>query len=116
DAMSHHHAAAGADHVLAHLRAVTVVVSTLLVGRGLETRARRRAFSAIARLVALEAPRASVVVGDTEVVIPTRQVRVGDVVRIRPGEKVPVDGSVVTGASAVDESMLTGESIPVEKT
>ena len=56
------------------------------------------------------------VVGDTEVVVPTRQVAVGDIVRIRPGEKVAVDGVVVAGASAVDESMLTGEPLPTEKT
>ena len=110
-----HHAGA-TDHVLAHLQAVTLVVSTLLVGRGLEGRARRRAFAAISRLLALEAREASVVVGDIEVVVPTRQVGVGDVVRIRPGEKVPVDGVVVAGASAVDESMLTGEALPIEKT
>jgi cation transport ATPase len=111
-----HHQGGEAGHVLAHLQAVTLVVSTLLVGRGLESRARRRAFSAISRLLALEAREASVVVGDTEVVIPARQVGVGDVVRVRPGEKVPVDGVVVAGASAVDESMLTGEPVPVEKT
>jgi heavy metal translocating P-type ATPase len=113
--MAAQHHGGGGDHVLAHLRAVTLVVSTLLVGRGLEARARRRAFSAISRLLALEAPEASVVVGDTEVAIPTRQVGVGDVVRIRPGEKVPVDAVVVAGTSAVDESMLTGEPVPVEK-
>jgi Cu+-exporting ATPase len=113
---SAHHHPADADHVLTHLQAVTVVVSTLLVGRGLERRARRRAFSAISGLLALEAREASVVVGDTEVVIPTRRVVVGDVVRIRPGEKVPVDGVVVAGSSAVDESMLTGEPLPLEKT
>jgi heavy metal translocating P-type ATPase len=111
-----HHQAFGSDHVLAHLRAVSLVVSTLLVGRALEARARRRAYSAIAGLLALEAKQASVVVGETEVVIPARQVRVGDTVRIRPGEQVPVDGVVVAGASAVDESMLTGEPVPVEKT
>jgi heavy metal translocating P-type ATPase len=111
---AHHGAQAG--HVLAHLQAVTLVVSTLLVGRGLEGRARRRAFSAISRLLALEAREATVVVGDTEVVIPTHQVAVGDIVRVRPGAKVPVDGVVVAGASAVDESLLTGEPLPIEKT
>ncbi len=111
-----HHDGGGSGHVLVHLQAVTVVVATLLIGRGLESRARRRAFSAISRLLALEAREASVVVGDTEVVVPIGQVAVGDVVRIRPGEKVPVDGVVVAGASAVDESMLTGEPVPIEKT
>src|SRR6185295_9443789 len=113
---SGHHHGGQAGHVLAHLQAVTLVVSTLLVGRGLEARARRRAFSAISRLLALQAREATVVVGDVEVVIPTRQVGVGAIVRVRPGEKVPVDGVVVAGASAVDESLLTGEPRPIEKT
>jgi heavy metal translocating P-type ATPase len=105
----------GGGNALAHLQAVTLVVSTLLAGRGLEARARRRALSAISELLALQAREASVVVGDTEVVVPPGQVGVGDVVRVRPGEKIPVDGIVVAGYSAVDESMLTGEPLPVEK-
>jgi heavy metal translocating P-type ATPase len=103
-------------HVGGHLQAVAIVVATLLVGRGLEARARQRTFGAIARLFALGARDASVVLGDAEVQVPVGYVRVGDVVRVRPGEKIPVDGVVLTGASAVDESMLTGESLPVEKT
>ncbi len=103
-------------HVSGHLQAVSVVVATLLIGRGLEARARQRTFGAIARLFALGARNASVVLGDTEVEVPVGYVRVGDVVRVRPGEKIPVDGVVLSGASAVDESMLTGESLPVEKT
>ena len=94
---------------------MAVVVATLLVGRGLEAAARRRALSAIGRLLALGAREASVVVGQTEVTMPAEQVHVGDVVRVRPGETIPVDGVVVAGASAADESMLTGESLPVEK-
>ena len=98
-----------------HLNGVAVVVATLLVGRGLEAAARSRALSAVGRLLALAAREASVVVGDTEVRIPVGQVQVGDLVRVRPGEKIPVDGVVCAGASAADESMLTGESLPVEK-
>ncbi|HZQ76051.1 MAG TPA: heavy metal translocating P-type ATPase [Acidimicrobiia bacterium] len=108
-----HDHAGGAGH--AHLTGVAVVVATLLVGRGLEAAARRRALSAVGRLLALGAREAAVVVGDTEVTIPAEQVHVGDVVRVRPGETIPVDGVVVAGASAADESMLTGESLPVEK-
>ncbi len=92
-----------------------LIISFLLLGRFFEARARSRASSAVRRLLELGAKEAHLVVGDAEVLVPVEQVRVGDVVRIRPGEKVPVDGEVVAGAAAVDESMLTGESVPVEK-
>ena len=116
DGLEHHHLV-GAGHLTghAHLSGVAVVVATLLVGRGLEAAARGRALSAVGRLLALGAREATVVVGDTEVAIPAGQVHVGDVVRVRPGQTIPVDGVVVGGASAADESMLTGESLPVGK-
>jgi len=92
-----------------------VVITLVVLGRWLEARARGRTSEAIRRLVTL-APRTARVVRDgVEADVPTAQVRVGDVVRIRPGERVPVDGVVTEGASTVDESMLTGESFPVEK-
>jgi heavy metal translocating P-type ATPase len=111
-----HHGVAHAAGGHGHLNGIAIVVSTLLVGRGLESAARSRALSAIGRLLALGAREASVVVGDTEVRIPAGDVQVADIVRVRPGEKIPVDGVVVAGASAADESMLTGEPLPVEKT
>jgi len=92
-----------------------VVITLVALGRWLEARARGRTSEAIRRLVAL-APRTARVLRDgVEVDVPTSEVGVGDLVRIRPGERVPVDGEVVDGASTVDESMLTGESLPVEK-
>ncbi|MBI2161516.1 MAG: heavy metal translocating P-type ATPase, partial [Candidatus Rokubacteria bacterium] len=92
-----------------------VVITLVVLGRWLEARARGRTSEAIRRLVAL-APRTARVLRDgQEVDVPTAEVLVGDLIRIRPGERVPVDGVVVEGASAVDESMLTGESLPVEK-
>jgi len=92
-----------------------VVVTLVVLGRWLETRARGRTSDAIRRLVSL-APRTARVVRDgSEADVPTSEVRVGDFVRIRPGERVPVDGVVTEGASTIDESMLTGESLPVEK-
>jgi len=92
-----------------------VVITLVALGRWLEARARGRTSEAIRRLVAL-APRTARVLRDgVEVDVPTAEVVVGDLVRIRPGERVPVDGEIVEGASAVDESMLTGESLPVEK-
>jgi len=93
-----------------------VVITLVVLGRWLEARARGRTSEAIRRLVSL-APRTARIVRDgAEIDVPTAEVRVGDFVRIRPGERIPVDGVVTEGASTVDESMLTGESLPVEKT
>ncbi|MGH7276830.1 MAG: heavy metal translocating P-type ATPase [Candidatus Rokuibacteriota bacterium] len=92
-----------------------VVITLVVLGRWLEARARGRTSEAIRRLVAL-APRTARVIRDgRELDVPTAEVVAGDFVRIRPGERIPVDGVVTEGASAVDESMLTGESLPVEK-
>jgi Cu+-exporting ATPase len=92
-----------------------VVITLVVLGRWLEARARGRTSDAIRRLVSL-APRTARVLRDgREVDVPSETVRVDDLVRIRPGERLPVDGVVVEGASTVDESMLTGESLPVEK-
>src|SRR5438477_8766259 len=92
-----------------------VVITLVVLGRWLEARARSRTSEAIRRLMTL-APRTARVIRDgVEADVPTAAVRVGDFVRIRPGERVPVDGVVTEGASTVDESMLTGESLPVEK-
>ena len=95
---------------------VTVVVTALVVlGMALEVKARGRSSEAIRKLIGLQAKTARVVRGGIELDLPIEEVRAGDTVVVRPGEKIPVDGVVVDGASAVDESMITGESIPVEK-
>ena len=91
------------------------VIGLVLVGRYLEARAKRRASRAIKQLMGLQAKTARVVRDGQEVDLPMEEVVPGDLVIVRPGEKVPVDGSVAEGYSTVDESMLTGESIPVEK-
>jgi Cu+-exporting ATPase len=92
-----------------------VILALVLAGRWMEGRAKKRTAGAITALVGL-APRTARVLRDgTEVDVPVEQVAVGDLVRVRPGEKVPVDGVVTDGATAVDESMLTGESLPAEK-
>jgi Cu+-exporting ATPase len=92
-----------------------VVITLVALGRWLEARARGRTSEAIRRLVAL-APRTARVLRDGRGIdVPTSDVAVGDLVRIRPGERVPVDGEVVDGTSTIDESMLTGESLPVTK-
>ncbi len=91
------------------------LMTLIILGRWLEARARGRTSDAIRRLVAL-APKTARVLRDGQVQdLPVSEVVAGDVLRVRPGEKIPVDGEVVEGASAVDESMLTGESLPVEK-
>lgn len=95
---------------------VTAVVTALVVlGMALELRARSRTNEAIKKLMSLQAKTARVIRDGKEEDIPVEEVLVGDIILVRPGEKVPVDGEVVEGTSAVDESMVTGESIPVEK-
>jgi Cu+-exporting ATPase len=95
---------------------VTVVVIALVdLGLAMELRAKGRTSEAIKKLIGLQARTARVLRGGQEADIPVEEVLVGDVVIVRPGEKIPVDGEVVEGASAVDESMVTGESLPVEK-
>ena len=111
----------GADHLFGghlHFDMAALIVAFLVLGHWLEARAKGRATRAISGLVALGANDASLLDPahpDGEHRVPITRVRVGDLVRVRPGEKVPVDGVVVDGASAVDESMLTGESVPVDK-
>ncbi|MGH9180816.1 MAG: heavy metal translocating P-type ATPase, partial [Acidimicrobiales bacterium] len=87
----------------------------LLLGRYFEARAKGKASSAIRKLLELGAREARLVVDGYERSVPVEQVQVGDILRVRPGEKLPVDGTVIAGASAVNESMLTGESVPVDK-
>jgi len=92
-----------------------VVITLVVLGRWLEARARGRTSDAIRRLMSLTPRTARVVRDGVDVDVATGAVQVGDLVRIRPGERIPVDGMVVDGTSTVDESMLTGESLPVEK-
>jgi Cu+-exporting ATPase len=92
-----------------------MIITFILLGRWLEARTRGRASEAIRRLFALAPPSARVRRDGQEIDLPLAQVTVGDQVVVRPGEKIPVDGVVVEGASSVDESMLTGESLPVAK-
>jgi P-type Cu+ transporter len=92
-----------------------ILMTLIILGRFLEARARGRTSEAIKKLMGLQAKTARVVRNGRELDIPVEEVQVGDLVVVRPGEKIPVDGIVCEGASTVDESMLTGESLPVEK-
>ena len=105
----------GPSHSDHYFDTAALIIAFLLLGRYFEAKARGRASSAIRTLLELGAKEARVVVDGAEQMIPVDQVHVGDMIRVRPGEKLPVDGDVVDGASAVDESMLTGESVPVDK-
>lgn len=96
--------------------AVSVLLVFVLLGHWLEMRARAGANDAIRALMDLAPPMASVLRDDREVSLPTAEVQVSDIVIIRPGNKIPVDGVLIDGESQVDESMLTGESMPVKKT
>jgi Cu+-exporting ATPase len=102
--------------VAVYFEAAAVIVVLVLLGQVLELRARSRTSAAIRSLLGLAPQTARKIEDGKERDVPLEAVRVGDLLRVRPGERVPVDGLVVEGASTVDESMVTGEPIPVEKT
>ncbi len=92
-----------------------VIITLVLFGRLLEARAKGRTSEAIKKLMGLQPKTARVIRNGQELDLPIEQVQVGDLIVVRPGERIPVDGQVVAGSSAVDESMLTGEAMPVKK-
>lgn len=103
-------------HVAVYFEAAAVIVTLILLGQVLELKARSQTGSAIQKLLGLAPTVAHLMDSDgNEKDVPLDQVKVGDKLRVRPGEKIPVDGSVVEGKSSVDESMITGEPVPVEK-
>ncbi|MFA6493011.1 MAG: heavy metal translocating P-type ATPase [Patescibacteria group bacterium] len=93
----------------------TVILTLIILGRFLEARAKGQASEAIQKLLKLQAKTATVVRGGKEEKILIEEVKEGDIVIVKPGEKIPVDGIIIEGYSSIDESMVTGESIPVEK-
>ena len=112
NAMGAHGAMSGP---MVYYETAAIVVTLILMGRLLEARARAQTGGAIRALMGLQAKTARVMRGGTEQDIPIEEVRVGDLITVRPGEKVPVDGTIEDGQSSVDESMLTGEPAAVKK-
>ena len=102
-----------AGHV--YFETAALIITLILVGKYLEARAKSQTGAAIRTLIGLQAKTARVLRGGVETEVPLAAVRVGDIVAVRPGEKVPVDGVLTSGQSTLDESMLTGESMPVQK-
>ncbi len=93
----------------------TIIIALILTGRFLEARAKAGTSEAIKKLVGLQAKTARVIRNGKETDIPIDEVQINDLIRVRPGEKIPTDGVIIDGQSSIDESMVTGESIPVEK-
>ncbi|MEH1845319.1 MAG: heavy metal translocating P-type ATPase [Nostoc sp.] len=106
-----------AQGLIPHLyyEVAAIVITLILLGRLLENRARGQTSEAIRKLIGLQARDARVIRDGREIDVPIAEVRINDVILVRPGEKIPVDGEVITGASTVDEAMVTGESLPVKK-
>ncbi|HJZ46651.1 MAG TPA: copper-translocating P-type ATPase, partial [Roseiflexaceae bacterium] len=102
-----------AGHV--YFETAAVIIALILVGKYLEARTKSQTSAAIKTLMGLQAKTARVLRGGDEQDVPIAEVRKGDIVIVRPGEKVPVDGVILSGRSSIDESMITGESLPVEK-
>ncbi|MEK6834741.1 MAG: heavy metal translocating P-type ATPase [Nanoarchaeota archaeon] len=92
-----------------------IIITLIILGRYLESKARSRTSAAIKKLIGLQAKTATVIRNNKEIKIPIEEVKINDILLIKPGEKIPTDGLVTWGYSSVDESMITGESIPVEK-
>nr|WP_281285987.1 heavy metal translocating P-type ATPase [Paenibacillus sinopodophylli] len=105
----------GVHEVELYYETSAVLITLIVLGKLLEALAKGRSSEAIKTLLGLQAPTALVIREGTEFYIPTAEVAAGDILLVKPGEKIPVDGIVQEGISAVDESMLTGESMPVEK-
>ncbi|PSB22000.1 copper-translocating P-type ATPase [Phormidesmis priestleyi ULC007] len=98
-----------------YYEAANVIITLILLGRLLEMRARGQTSDAIRKLIGLQARDARIMRNGQELEVPIQEVQIGDVVMVRPGEKIPVDGEVVEGTSTIDESMVTGESMPTKK-
>ena len=102
-------------HGMVYFETSAILITLILLGKWLEARAKGRTSDAIKKLMGLQVRTARVIRNGLEMDVPTEEVWIGDEVLVRPGERIPVDGEVLAGNSTIDESMLTGESLPVEK-
>lgn len=112
--LSLYHLFSGQVHSL-YFESSAIIITLVLLGKYLETRARMQTLAAIESLQKLQPPTALVRRNNQEIPLPIEEVVTGDFVIIRPGERLPVDGLISEGSSAVDESLITGESLPIEK-
>lgn len=106
--------AGGAVHL--YFEAAVVILTLILLGQLMEAKARSQTNSAIKELLNLVPPEATVIRDGEEMTIPLEHVQLNDIIKIKPGEKIPVDGEIIEGKSSIDEAMITGEPVPVEKT
>ena len=105
----------GMHHHQLYYESAGIIIALILLGKYFESRSKGKTSEAIKKLMGLQPKTAILIINGTEVETPIEEVMVGDIILVKPGEKIPVDGTVIEGNTSVDESMLTGESIPVEK-
>ena len=105
----------GMHHHQLYYESAGIIIALILLGKYFESRSKGKTSEAIKNLMGLQPKTAILIINGTEVETPIEEVMVGDIILVKPGEKIPVDGTVIEGNTSVDESMLTGESIPVEK-
>jgi len=98
-----------------YFESASTIITLILLGKYLEAKTKGRTSEAIKKLLGLQPKTATILQDDKEMIIPIEEVEVGDIILVKPGEKIPVDGEIIEGESSVDESMLTGESVPVDK-
>ncbi len=106
---------AAGQTVTVYFDSSVVILTLIILGRYLEAKAKGKASDAIRRLIKLQAKTARVLINNQEKEIPIEQVKIGDLILVKPGEKIPLDGVITEGESSIDESMITGESLPVDK-
>lgn len=106
----------GMKELMPYFDVSTIVIALILLGRYLEARAKLGTGEAIKKLIGLAAKKARIIKNGSEIEVNISEVKIGDLIRVRPGEKIPVDGEITEGESGIDESMVTGESLPKDKT